>query len=179
MTEPNYKLLSDLARLAAKYRPKDWEQLAAWLDDESQRQRLQTLMTELAAVSRAPRKKPARRTKAPAPASRLRKELAKVRREDTRRADLLEDIWLKLRERELLPTTAAVRSFAQAMGSKQATSSRRDQAIIELMHLLIQLPGGALEERMRQTVVTDRKLGEEYEEWVRLILGRVSDARDG
>jgi hypothetical protein len=47
MTEPNYKLLSDLARLAAKYRPKDWEQLVAWLDDEYQRQRLRTLMTEL------------------------------------------------------------------------------------------------------------------------------------
>jgi hypothetical protein len=84
----------------------------------------------------------------------------KVRGEDARRADLLEDICLKLRERELLPTSAAVRSFAHAMGSKQATSSRRDQAIIELMNLLIQLPGSALDERMRQTVVTDRKLGQ-------------------
>jgi len=34
MNEPNPKLLRDLAGLVAKYRPRDWEELAAWLDDD-------------------------------------------------------------------------------------------------------------------------------------------------
>ncbi len=38
--------------------------------------------------------------------------------------------------------------------------------------------GSLTEQRMRQTVVADRKLGEEYEEWVRLILDRSSRASD-
>jgi len=104
----------------------------------------------------------------------VRESLAQVRAEDAARADLLEDIWLKLRERELLPTIAAVRVFAQVMGSKGIQSTRRYQAVTELMEQQVALPGDALEHRMRHTVVEDRKLGEEYEEWVRLILGRSS-----
>jgi hypothetical protein len=172
MNEPNPKLLRDLAGLAAKYRPRDWEELAAWLEDEGQRERVQTLLVELASVSRARRKQTTRRVKPRAPASRVREALARVRAEDAARADLLDDIWLKLRNRELLPTLTAVRVFGQAMGSKGIQSKRREQAVTELMERLIELPGEALEQRMRQTVVDDRKLGEEYEEWVRLILGR-------
>jgi hypothetical protein len=172
MNDPNPKLLGDLARLAVKYRPKDWEQLAAWLEDEGQRERVRTLLLELALVSQARPKRTRRRAKRPAPTSRVRVALTQVRAEDGARADLLEDIWVKLRERELLPTIASVRTFAQAMGSKGLQATRRDQAIPELMELLIALPGDSLEERMRQTVVEDRKLGEEYEEWARLILGR-------
>jgi hypothetical protein len=174
MNEPNPKLLRDLAQLAARYRTKDWERLAEWLDDEVQRERIQILLRELASASNAPRKKARRPTKkrTTAPAKRLREALGDVRREDAAKADLLEDIWLKLRERELLPSIASVRAFAQAMGSKGLNATRRDQGVTELMELLVELPTDALEERMRQTVVADRKLGQEYEEWVRLILER-------
>jgi hypothetical protein len=172
MTDLNRKLLGDLARLAAKYPPKDWEQLAAWLADESQREQTRALFIELASVSQARRKRPRRRAKVQAPATRLREALAGIRAEDAARADLLDDLWLKLRERELLPTIAAVRAFGHAIGSKGIESTRRDQAVTELMEQLIEMPGDALEQRMRQTVVEDRKLGEEYEDWVRLILGR-------
>jgi hypothetical protein len=176
MNEPNPKLLRDLAQLVAKYRPKDWEQLADWLNDNDQRERLRTLLQDLASASAGARKKSRRRPKRSAtPVTGLRNALGRVRREDAAKADLLDDIWLKLRERELLPTIAAVRAFAQAMGSKGLKATRRDQAVTELMELLIALPPDALEERMRQTVVADRKLGEEYEEWVRLILGRARD----
>ena len=85
---------------------------------------------------------------------------------------MLEDIWVKLRERELLPTIAAVRAFAEAIGSKGIHSTRRDRAVTELMGLLVELRGDSLEQRMRETVVQDRKLGDEYEQWVQMILGR-------
>lgn len=172
MKQPNPKLLTDLVRLATKYQPRDWEQLSVWLDDETLRPRLRALILELAAVSRSPRRSAPRRPRQPGPSSRVRDALTQIRRSDPERADLLDDIWLKLRERELLPTIAAVRTFADAVGSKRITSNRRDQAVTELMEQLIELPGDALEQRMRQTVVEDRRLGEEYEQWVRLILGR-------
>jgi hypothetical protein len=178
MKQPNPKLLADLVRLSTKYQPRDWEQLSAWLDDEKQRERLRALLLELVTVSRSRRKPAPHRARQPGPASRLRDSLTEIRGEDAERADLLEDIWLKLRERELLPTIAAVRTFADAMGSKRITSGRRDQAVTELMEQLIELPGDALEQRMRQTVVADRKLGEEYEQWVQLILGRRAEVRE-
>jgi len=175
----NPQLVSDLARLATRYKPKDWDELAALLDDEARREQLRTLLLELGEVSRV-RRKPAqrRRPKAPSRAAELRQSLAGVRREDAPHADLLDGIWLKLRERELLPSIAAVRAFADAMGLKGMTATRRDQAVTELMLRLIDLPGDALEHRMRQTVVEDRKLGEEYEQWVRLILGSSATSPD-
>jgi hypothetical protein len=39
------------------------------------------------------------------------------------------------------------------------------------MGRLIEIPGDSLEQRMRETVVNDRGLREEYGELVRLILG--------
>jgi hypothetical protein len=173
MNELNPKLLADLARLASKYRPKDWEQLAAWLEDEKQRKQLRLLILELAAASRPSRKrrsKPSKGTKRPSAASQVREKLANMRIDDPTRADLLEDTWLKLRERELLPTIADVRAFAQAIDSKGIQASRRDQAVTELLEMLIGLPSDSFEHNMRQAVVEDRNLGEEYQRWVKLIL---------
>ena len=83
---------------------------------------------------------------------------------------MLDEIWRKLRERELLPTIADVRAFAEAVGRKHLEATRRDQAVTELMEHLVGIPPEALEERMRDTLSSDRQLGEEYEQWVRFIL---------
>jgi hypothetical protein len=163
----NPKLLMDLARLAARYDPADWEQLLAALDDEESRKQIRSLLIDLAAVSRTRTKRPPSTT-----AAQVRSALATIRAEDPERADLLDSIWLKLRSRELLPTMAAVRAFGEAMGAKPFEASKRSQAINELMEKLARLPGESLEQRMRETIVADRRLGEEYEQWVRLILGR-------
>lgn len=177
MSSPNAKLLSDLARLATTYGAKDWEELAAWLDDDHRRNRLRSMLLELAAISRTapkapPRKRTAKRKRKPSRAAGLRTLLDTIRAEDSERADLLEDIWLKLRQRELLPSVASVRTFAEAIGLKGLEETRRDAAVTELMEHLAQLPGDTLEQRMRETTVEDRKLGEEYERWVELILNR-------
>jgi hypothetical protein len=175
---PNPKLLGDLARLAAKYKPKDWEDLARALDDQRQRETARALLLELAEVGRSRRKAAPRKQRKPSRATKIREQLAKIRKTDPGRADLLEDIWLKLRLGELLPTIAAIRAFADAMGSKGLKATRRDQAVTELMELLIKLPGDSLEQRMRQTVVEDRELGDEYEGWVRLILQRPGESAE-
>lgn len=178
MKPPVPTLLADLARLAGKYDAKEWEELASWLDDHARREELRALLLELGTVSRTRRRQAPRRKRKPSRTAGLRDSLAAIRAEDVDRADLLEDVWLKLRQRELLPSLAAVRAFAEAMGSKGLRATRRDQAVTELMERLVELPGDALEQKMRQTVVEERKLGDEYERWVQLILRRPGDGAD-
>ncbi len=87
-------------------------------------------------------------------------------------------MWRKLRQRELLPTMTAVRTFAEATGLKGLESTRREQAVAELIEQLVEMPSDDLEQMMRHTVVEDRKLGDEYERWVRLILQQRSTGPD-
>jgi hypothetical protein len=177
MTRVNPDLLADLARLATKYDAREWAALSSLLDDDAKRGQLRSLIEDLAAVSRK-RSRPGSRKKRTKPSpsrkpsrvARLRNGLADLRRTDERHAVLLEDIWLKLRERELLPTLGAVRAFAAAAGLKGLESTRREDAVTELMERLIELPSSSLEERMRMTVASQRDLGQEYGDWVRLIL---------
>jgi hypothetical protein len=49
-----------------------------------------------------------------------------------------------------------------------------EQAVAELVERLVEIPSGDLEQMMRQTVVEDRELGDEYERWVHLILRQQS-----
>ena len=175
MTELNPEMIADLARLAVRYSPDDWEQLIKCLEDRRQRTRLSRLLQELAATSHARPKRSAGRRNA-SQAQQLREVLAKARDEDPARAEMFEDMWTKLRRRELLPTLAAVRAFAEAAGLKELGANRREQAIVELVRQLVAMPSEDLEQMMHQTVVVDRQLGEEYERWVHLILHRRGDS---
>lgn len=171
MTELNPEMIADLARLAVRYSPDDWEQLTKCLEDRRARTQLGRLLQELAATSHARSKRSGGRRSA-SQTQQLREVLAKAHDEDPARAEMLEDMWTKLRRRELLPTLAAVRAFAEAAGLKELGANRREQAIVELIRQLVAMPSEDLEQMMRQTVVVDRRLGEEYERWVRLILHR-------
>jgi hypothetical protein len=171
MTGPNRQLVLDLAKLAARYPPEDWQELVDCLEDKLRRKQLTRLLGELAQASRA-RRGPTSGSHTQSRASRLRQSLVAVRREDPDRADLFEERWKKLRQRDLLPTMGAVRAFADAAGLKGLESTRREQAIPELLSHLIELPVAESEQMMRQTVIHDRKLGDEYASWVRLILDR-------
>jgi len=174
VSEPSQKLLKDIAAIAVRYKPAQWEALAEWLDDPARRGLVQQMLREFAAISREapkPSRAKARTSKSPR-RSTVRGKIEALRREEPDRADLLEEVWIKLRERELLPTVTAVRSFAGLLGTKKITATRRDKAIDELMCVLLELNEDALEQRMREVVVEDRKLADEYSDWVRLILGR-------
>jgi len=173
MTTPNPRLVNDLAQLVGKYKASDWEALAAWLEGERLDQ-LRLLLKEMAAVSREvkTKRKPKTRTpmNAPSRVPLLRERIKHIRQADPVSADLLDEIWLKLRERELLPTIADVRAFAAVVGMKRLQATRRDQAITELMEHLAGLQPQSLLEEMRATLASERSFGDEYEQWVRLIL---------
>jgi|GEM_PF-5120173 len=168
-------MVSDLARLATKYKAKEWAELAEWLEDPQRRQAVHNLLVELAVASATAGKQPKpRKRRKVSQAAKVREQLKKIGVEEPERADLLEDVWLKLRQRELLPSLPALRAFAEALGFKSLKGSRRDQAVTELMTLLIDLPQDSLDRKLREAAVTveDRSLSDEYQDWVRLILQR-------
>ena len=171
MTSVNSKLIADLARLATRYPPEDWEALAASLEDKQRRAQLRALLQELAATSRATGPK-SRAHRESGRTARIQNTLDQIRSVDTQRADLLEGVWLGLRQRDLLPTMPMVRSFADATGMKGLTSTKRDQAVGELMEQLVDIPSDELARLLRGPMVIDRSLAEEYERWAHLILGQ-------
>jgi hypothetical protein len=167
----NPDLLKDLARLGKKYKPREWEQLLRLLENPEQLEGFRVLIAELAETSKQQSRK-RRKAAQPSRTAKVRQSLKSLVKEEPQRAAMLDDIWLKLRRRDLLPSIASVRAFAELMGLKGLESSRRDQAVTELMEILIDLPAEALEQKMQQTVVEDRRLGDEYDAWVDLILRR-------
>lgn len=172
MTAINPKLIADLARLIGRYDPEDWTALSRLVQDQDSRAKLAAMLDEFADASARQRLK----NRARAPARRtdpnIRDRLVELRASDPQRADVLNDLRMKLRSRELLPDMPSIRAFSQAVGMKTPVSSKRDQAISEIIEYLITLPDGALQTALsRATMIVDRKLGDEYEKWVTLILG--------
>lgn len=171
MTAINPKLLADLARLVSRYEPEDWASLSRLVQDKDSRVRLAALLDELAQAS-ARQRSGTRSQKSVSPIN-VRDHLAQLRETNPQRASILNDLWMKLRSRELLPDMPSVRAFSEAIGMKTLVSRRRDQAISEIVKYLITLPDEELQTALsRATIRVDRKFGEEYEKWVALILGR-------
>lgn len=171
MTSINPKLLADLARLVSRYEPEDWVALSRLVRDKDSRESLAVLLDELAQASA--RQRPRSRSQKSVSPINVRDQLAQLRENNSQRASVLNDLWMKLRSRELLADMPSVRAFSEAIGMKMLVSRRRDQAISEIVEYLIPLPDEELQTALsRATIRADRKFGEEYEKWVTLILGR-------
>jgi hypothetical protein len=171
MSSINPKLLADLARLVTRYEPEDWAALSRLVQDKESRERLVALLDELANASA--RQRPGSRSKKSVSPINVRDHLAQLQETNPQRASVLNDLWMKLRSRELLPDMPSVRAFSEEIGMKTLVSRRRDQAISEIVEYLIPLPNEELQTALsRATIRVDRKSGEEYEKWVTLILGR-------
>jgi hypothetical protein len=171
LTDINLRLVADLARLVSRYDAEDWAALSRLLQDAESRKALAAMLDELAQASA--RQRSTGRPQRPASPSNIRGRLAELEKTDPERAQVLNDLWMKVRSREVLPDTASVRAFSEAVGIKTLVVRRRDQAISEILEHLITLPDVELQDALsRATIRVDRRLGEEYEKWVALILGR-------
>lgn len=164
----NTELLAELARLARRYPPEAWESLLYWLEDEAHRKQVVSLLSELARLSsRTPSRSRKPEIKASVP-----HVLADMQRTDGRKADLLQDFWRKLVAREVLPSQASIRSFAEMVGLRIPTSKKREQAVNDLVRQLIDLPYDDIQSALEKTAMTSRDFGQEYERWVNIILRR-------
>jgi hypothetical protein len=175
MTDIDPRFLKELGRLAQRYPPEQWSLLADLVDDKQARRKMRSVLREMTEASRAgpPRRTSNRGT--PPRAKTLQETIERIAREDPDRAAILDALWAKLRARELMPTMAAVKSFVEAAGLGDLKSSRRDQAVTEVMEYLAELPRQELETVALTPAAHGRHLGEEYDRWVRLILDRKPD----
>jgi hypothetical protein len=175
VTEPNLRLVADLARLAAKYPSDDWDDLLSVLRDPNRQADLILLVEQLASLSKH---KADGRDRTAKGTQELKDELARIRTQDPAKADLLEDVWSKLRRRDLLPDMKAVRTFAETIGMKGLSASRRDAAVNEIMRSLLNMATSDLLAAIQRPVAVNRDSDEEYGKWVRLILGQSEDRGD-
>jgi len=168
--EINRDLVADLARLARRYPPEDWHAILRWLEDETSRHQLSLLLRELSNVSKRvvpPRK----REKRSQSIGRLLEEMQST---EPAKAELLRDLHRRLLTRELLPTPASLREFIEIVGLESRNTQKREQATNQLIRQLASLQHDDIEKALQVASTGPRDLGEEYERWVALILGRGS-----
>jgi hypothetical protein len=172
VTDINPRLAADLARIAAKYPPSDWEALLSVLEDPNSRERVAGLLRELAATSRE------RVRSAPTNAEGVGATIEELRISDPRRAGLLERIWTRLREKKVAPTMAQLRALAGALGIKDDLGSRRAAAVSALVQHLVDMPMDDLERAIALSQNTE--LGDigDFQSWFDLILEK-GEARGG
>jgi len=171
VTEINPKLLADLARLVGRYQPEDWVALSHLVADRDAQKRLADVLDVLAEASA--RNQPRRKSHEAAASTNLRARLTQMGEAEPGRAEVLTQLWTKLRARELLADMPSLRAFSQAVGMKALNSKRRDQAVSEIIEYLLIVPDESLEAALRHsTVNADRRLDDEYRKWVGLIVGR-------
>lgn len=163
----NTNLLADLVRLAKKYRSEEWLSIIDWLQNPEQRERLVTLMRELSAISGKITSRPRRRQNVPS----IAHLLDEVRQSDLRKAEILQEIYSKLQNREILPTFSTLRMFIEAAGLAALSSRKREQAINELMRQLATLPYENIQSVLQKASIGRPDFGKDYERWVALILG--------
>ena len=166
----NPALIADLARLARRYPPEDWQALLALLNDESQRGQIVALLEELSEASRHIRSR--KRAGAKTSTSRL---LESLKATHPRKAELLRDLRIRLLAGDLFPSLSDLRAFAAALGVEDLPSARkREQNINHLVRCLADLPYDHVVQALSGTTASRRDLGGEYERWVSFILGRGS-----
>ena len=168
MTEINLQLVADLARLAHKYPPEDWESVLSYIREPDRAAELIALLENVTVVSR--RKRSSGGTAKASRGPTVQHQLNDLETSDPELARTLNEVWSKLRSRELLPEMTMIRSFAENAGLKNITASRREQAIRELMEHLLKLPAESLAAALGKAAAADRNLQSEYARWVALIL---------
>jgi len=171
----NTDLIYDLARLARKYTPEDWDDLLRLLNDDNSRRQVVNLLQEIRAVSSTSRKRSLKSRKA----TRIPDLLKDVRSKDPEKGIILSEFWKRLRNHELLVKVSNIRMFANTVGLQDITSTKRDQAIGELMRQMIDLPREKVEDALKKATAEPRNFGEEYERWVSLILGHKRGPEEG
>lgn len=161
--------MADLARLLKRYPSADWNNLARWLQDDSKRGQVESILEELSRI------RPSRAAPAGSRVERkvgLNRILDELRQSDPPKATLLARLRARLMSREMLATPGDLRAFADAVGFELSSSIRkRDQAVNDLVRHLANYPYDELVRAIETAPRTARNLGLEYERWVGLILG--------
>jgi len=172
LKQVNPDLLLDFARLVQKYSSEDWGNLLATLKDDSS---LATLIQAAEAMSKPRiRKHIASYAESKGPLTRqppVTALLQKVRVNEPEKAEMLTKFRTLTVSRQLFESVADLRSFASSCGLKVSNGAEREKIINDLIRTLAALPSGEVKNRLSSLSTRKSNLSEDYERWVRIILG--------
>jgi CDP-glycerol glycerophosphotransferase (TagB/SpsB family) len=173
----NGKLIGDLGRLAAKYPSDDWRALLSALNDKESRDQVAALLEELISSSS---RQGTRTVKQSSILPDLRERLEHLNKSEPDRARILNDLWLRLRSKELLPDMPSVRSFAENIGIKELTVKKREQAVPAIVLHLARLAQSDFDSTLASALGgRNADIDEDYGRWVEMILGSGPSGTDG
>ena len=171
--EVNRTLLKDLASLAVRHRPEEFEELARTLESGEFLTRMIEMLRQMAESSRRHPEIRASVKPGPSPtnANQLPSSLEYLRESDRDKYDLIHNFWKLLVSRELLPTPIDARTFAQQLGLPQFPKKTSRTAIYEA--LLKFLSAKSLEEiqnALREARSESVQHGVQLKDWADVIM---------
>jgi aspartokinase len=173
LTQVNPELLLEVARLARKYPTGDWRNLLAVLKDDSS---LKTLV-ELAETMSQPRTSKrlsilsgdTHPTTRQAPVTTL---LRKIGTENQEKAEVLKKFRTLAVSRQLFESTSDLRDFAISLGLKVSNNEDRERVTNDLIRMMSGMETSELTEKLSSFTVIKSNLSQDYERWVKIILGK-------
>jgi hypothetical protein len=154
----NSEMLLDLARLAKRYSPEDWDRLIRALEKPELRRQILHFAQQMKDISKE-----------------ARRESPSIRGADetnVRKARLLREVRSDLRSR----TIKELRDLAYRLGVQVNDRSRRADLIEILIGALAQKDVGEIR-RSLTSLLLDRETPDDYTRWGELIMGRTSRAK--
>lgn len=159
-------LVAEIGRLLVEYPEKDWRALA-------DRLRERVLVEHIAAAIDDALTLNASQVEKTRKVRRQAREsiIAKVARVDKAKAERLSALKSRLMDRDTRPPFAYIRGFASSLGIKEELSSRRDQAVNEIVRHLAAKTNDEIDSILTTALSSQPTEGQEFDRWVKLILG--------
>lgn len=171
--EFNPDLLLEVARLARKYSTDEWRNLLVVLKDDSA---LKTLIEVAETMSKPQTRKRAsiyaEAAGAPTRQPPITALLQKLKADEPEKAEVLKKFRTLALSRQLFESTADLRDFAVSCGLKVSSAEDREKVVNDLIRTLAGMKIEELKEKMSSFTVQRSNLSQDYERWVKIILGK-------
>ena len=158
--------MAAIGRLLVEYPEKDWRALADRLRERALVEDIAAAIDDVLALGANPVEK----------TSKVRHRsgesvIAKVARVDKAKAEKLSALKSRLMDRGARLTFAYIRGFASSLGIKEELSNRRDQAVNEIVRHLAAKTSDESDGILKTALSSQPTEGQEFDRWVKLILG--------
>ncbi|MDE0394271.1 MAG: hypothetical protein OYK82_05780 [Gammaproteobacteria bacterium] len=164
--------MAEIGRLLVEYPEKDWQALVDCLRDRALVEEIATAIDQARVLAAQSAEKT--KTRVARPRSNV---LARVAREDRKKAEILSAFRSRLTDQGQDVTLAYIRGFASSLGMKEELANRKEQAANQVIRYLAAKTTDEIERVLRKAVPVQRPPGHEFDRWVDLILG--ADASKG
>lgn len=159
-------LVAEIGRLLVEYPEREWQALAERLRERALIEDIAAAIDDALTLGASPVVK-SRKVRHRASES----VIAKVARVDKAKAERLSALKSRLMDRDTRLPFAYIRGFASSLGIKEELSSRRNQAVNEIIRHLAAKTRDEIDNILKTALSSQPTEGQEFDRWVKLILG--------